>query len=148
MTLYQQLQADRKIAFKAREKTKKDILNFVIAQIKQKQIDTRKDLTDDEVMKVIKKEIKMRHEALAFLEKADKEEDIIFEKENIAILEVYLPEMLSEEQLRDIVQQKIEALGITDLQKQRGMLIGTIMKEYGATVDGGLLNQIITSLMN
>jgi uncharacterized protein YqeY len=70
MTLYEQLQADWKTAFKAREKTKKDILNFVIAQIKQKQIDGKQELTDDQVMKTIKKEIKTRQESIAMYEKA------------------------------------------------------------------------------
>jgi uncharacterized protein YqeY len=67
MTLYEQLQADWKIAFKAREKVKKDILNFVVAQVKQKQIDERKDLSDDEVIKIIKKEIKSIHETMSFM---------------------------------------------------------------------------------
>jgi len=70
MTLFEQLQQDWKIAFKAREKVKKDILNFVIAQIKQKQIDTKETLTDEQVMKTIKKEIKTRAESIAMYEKA------------------------------------------------------------------------------
>lgn len=147
MTVYEQILGDWKIAFKAREKVKKDILAYLIAQIKNKQIDERRTLTDEEVMKLIKKEIKMREETLVFLEQAKKDNEVAVEKENIALLSVYLPEILSESQLRQIVEEKIKDSDIQDLQKQRGLLIWVIMKEYGARVDGGMLHRIITSLI-
>lgn len=145
MTLFEQLQQDWKIAFKAREKVKKDILNFVIAQIKQKQIDAKTELTDDQVMKTIKKEIKTRAESIAMYTKAGKDEEVAIEEEKVSYLEVYLPEMLSEEKLGEIVTTKKTELGIEDVNKQRGQLIGVIMKEYGAAVDGSLLNKVISS---
>jgi len=64
MALYAQLQEDYKTAFKAKEKISKEILNFVIASLKNKQIELQKELTDDDVIKVIKKEIKMREETI------------------------------------------------------------------------------------
>lgn len=148
MTLYEQLQTDWKIAFKAREIVKKDILNYIIAQIKTKQIDTKKDLTEDEVMKVIKKEIKSRRESIVLFTASGNTEEVALEEQRIAILEVYLPEMLSEEQLKVIVTKKITDLNIVYPIQQRGQIIGTIMKEYGAQVDGALLNQIISHIVS
>ena len=78
-------------------------------------------------------------------EKAWKEEDLAIEKAKVSYLEVYLPEMLSEEKLAEIVASKKSEMGIEDVHKQRGQLIGIIMKEYGAAVDGGLLNKVISS---
>jgi len=146
MTLYEELQADWKTAFKAREKEKKDILNFVVAQVKQKQIDERRDLSDDEVIKIIKKEIKSRKESISFMSVELNQEDIQIENNKISFLEVYLPQMLTPEELSEVVNKKIQELGIEDPKKQRWQLIWPIMKEYGATVDGWMLNWIINSL--
>lgn len=147
MSVYAQLQQDWKTAFKAKELVKKDILNFVIAQIKQKQIDAKKELSDDEVMKVIKKEIKSRYESVALYTKSGNEKEVQLAQQRIAILETYLPAMLWEEQLRTILAEKIASSGIAtdDVSKKRGMLIWPIMKEYGACVDWALLNTIISS---
>lgn len=102
---------------------------------------------DDEVLKIIKKEIKSRKETIAFLKQAGKDDDILIEEQKIAFLEEYLPEMLSEEQLKDIIVTYRGKLDIDDIKKQRGQLIGAIMKDYGAVVDGALLNNIISSLI-
>ena len=95
-------------------------------------------------MKIIKKEIKSRKETIGFLEKAMKIHDVETENEKIAILEAYLPDLLSAEELKALIQEYITKLDIQDLQKQRGQLIGAIMKEYGAQVDGALLNTLIS----
>ena len=143
MSLFDTLQADWKAAFKAKESIKKDILWYVLAQAKNKKIDLQRDLTDDEVMKLIQKEIKMREESISYLP-ADSE-DLWIEKEKIAILQTYLPEMLSEDALKNIIAEKVHQLGITDVQKQKWQLIGAIMKEYGPQVDGKLVQQLIHS---
>ena len=63
-------------------------------------------------------------------------------------MEKYLPKMFSKEQLQDIVQKEIKNLNITDLKKQRGILIKNIMEKYGPQVDWKLLNQIINTLLS
>lgn len=145
MALLIDIQQAYKNAMKAKDVPAKEVLNFLLAQIKNKQIDLGKELSDDDILKVIKKEIKSRQETIGFLEKAGKNEDIAIEQAKIKILGTYLPEMLSEGALKKIVEEYIARLEITDLQKQRGQLIGAIMKAYGAEVDGALLNQIISS---
>ena len=69
-TLYGTLQADFKTAFKERKDIEKGILNYVLAQVKNKMIDTRQDLTDEEVQQILKKEVKALQEAAEYLEKA------------------------------------------------------------------------------
>jgi uncharacterized protein YqeY len=119
MSLFIKLQADRKTAFKAREKTKKDVLNFVVAQIKNKQIDERRDLSDDEIIKIIKKEIKAINEAIGFLETSGKTDEIALEREKISYLEVYLPQMLSADELREILIATVRELAIAEPMKNR-----------------------------
>ena len=145
MALFDQLKEEYISAMKAKDVVKKEILSFVISQIKNKQIDAQEDLSDDDVIKIIKKEIKSREETLEYLNKAGNSEDASIETQKIELLHAYLPEMIWEEQLQQIVQQKREQLGIEDLGKQRWLLIKEIMQEYGAQVDGALLNQVIQS---
>jgi len=122
MSLEQKVFDDYKQAFKDRDETKKGILNYVVAQLKNKKIEIQKDLSDDDVVSIIKKEIKSRNEAIEFLEKAGKTEDVAMEKSNIAVLQQYVPEMMSEAQLRTLVEQTITSLGIDDIKTGRGKI--------------------------
>lgn len=145
MSLLDQIKQDYKQAFKAKDTVKKDILNYLISQIKNKQIDLWHQPSDEDIIKIIKKEIKSRQESISFLEKSGKVEEAEIEKKKIEILKQYLPEMLSEDQLKKIVEEKIKELNISDLRKERWKLIWAIMKQYWPQVDGKLLNQVIQS---
>ena len=147
MSLEEKVFADYKQAFKDKDESKKGILNYIVAQLKNKKIETQKDLTDDDVISVIKKEMKARNEAIEFLEKAGKSEDVAFEKSNIAVLQQYVPEMMSEDQVRALVQETISTLGVQDLKAERGKVVGAVMASHKAVVDGKMLNDIIMSLL-
>lgn len=146
MSLYTRIQEEYILAFKAKDLIKKDILNYLFSQLKNKRIDLQRDLTDDEVIHMVKKEIKTRQESITFAEQANKQEEVSLEKEKIAILHTYLPKQLTAEALTVLIKKAITTLNITDLQKQRGQLIGYLMKQYGSQIDGQLLNSVISSL--
>lgn len=147
MSLEQRVFDDYKQAFKDKDETKKGILNYIVAQLKNKKIEQQKELTDDEVISVIKKEMKARNEAIEYLEKAGKVDDITIEKSNIAVLQEYVPQMMSEEQLRALVTQTIADQGVSDLKAERGKVVGAIMASHKAVVDGKMLNDIIMSMI-
>lgn len=146
MSLFEQLQADWKQAFKNRETVKKEILSYIIAQAKNKHIDLWRELEDAELLKLIQKEVKLREESIWMMETAGQDEDAAKEKDKIAVLQEYLPTMLTDEELKNAVQAAITEHWISDFGKQRGQLIWAVMKQYGAQVDGSRLNQIITSM--
>lgn len=146
MSLYQQLQDDYKQAFRDKNALKKEVLGIVLATIKNKYIESRQELSDAEIVQIITKEVKQMRETMVFLEKAWKSEDLALEVDKIAILQVYLPVMLSEEETQDIVDTYKTTLGVTDLQKERGKLMGAIMKDYTGKIDTGLLQKIISWL--
>ena len=79
--LYEKLTEDYKIAMKEKQEIKKSALNFVLAQIKNKKIELQRDPNDDEVIALLKKEVKSLNEALSFLEKADKPTELAEEQE-------------------------------------------------------------------
>ena len=110
MTLLEKITEDYKQAMKNHEEVKKLALNYLLAQIKNKRIELRTDPTDDDVIAVIKKEIKSLNESLLFLEKANKSDEIVVETQKKEILQSYLPAMLSREQTESLVDQVINEL--------------------------------------
>ena len=144
MTLSEQLMEDYKQAMKNHEDIKKLALNYILAQMKNKKIEIQQDLTDDDVIVLLKKEIKAINEAVSFLEKAgNKSEEIIEESQKRAVFESYLPAMLSLEQTEALVNDLMVKLNITDLKTQRGFLMKELMANYKSELDGAVVNDII-----
>lgn len=147
MELKQQIQADYKQAMIDRDPIKKIILNYVIAQIKNKEIEVQKDLEDADVVKVIKKEVKALSEAIWFLEKANKPQDLAEEQSKKLILEAYLPQTKSKQETKKIIEEIISTQGITDLAKQRWQLMWAIMGNYGWEIEWSMVNEIVNEML-
>jgi len=145
MTLLEQITEDYKQAMKNHEEVKKLALNYLLAQIKNKKIELRADPTDDDVIAVIKKEIKSLNETLLFLEKANKTDEIAIETQKKEILQSYLPAMLSREQTESLIDETIAKLWITDLKTQRGLLMKELMAWHKSELDWAIVNDIINS---
>lgn len=145
--LYEKLTEDYKIAMKEKQETKKSALNFVLAQIKNKKIELQRDPNDDEVIVLLKKEVKSLNEALSFLEKADKPAELAEEQEKKAILESYLPAMLDKEATKKLIESLVSELQIADLKTGRGLLMKELMAKHKSELDGSLVNQIINEIL-
>ena len=145
MTLLEQITEDYKQAMKNHEEVKKLALNYLLAQIKNKRIELRADPTDDDVIAVIKKEIKSLNETLLFLEKASKSDEIEVETQKKEILQSYLPAMLSREQTETLIDETVFKLWITDLKTQRGLLMKELMANHKSEIDWAVVNDIINS---
>jgi len=148
MTLLEQITADYKEAMKAKEEEKKIILNYLLAQIKNKKIETQQDPTDADIMSIIKKEVKAVTETISFLEKAEKNEEKEQELFKKSVLESYLPQMMNEEETENFLETMIQELEITDLKSQRGMIMKKIKEEGITTVDGAILNNCINKKLS
>lgn len=143
MMLLEKIQSDYKEAMKNREMTKKNILNYVLAQIKQKKIDTQQELTDDDIIGLLRKEIKAINETISFLEKSNKPEELQEEKDKIAVIETYLPKMLSSEETMKLLEKIMLDSNITDLKTQRWIVMKVVKEQYKSVVDWALLNDLI-----
>ena len=132
---------------KNKEVLKKSALNYLIAQIKNKKIELQRDPNDEEIISIIKKEVKSLNEAISFLEKANKPEELQEEKEKKLILENYLPATLNEEQTKTLIVATISKLNITDLKTQRGLLMKELMATHKAELDTALLNSLINTML-
>ena len=145
--MFEKIQKDYIWAMKNKETLKKSALNYLIAQIKNKKIELQRDPNDEEIISVIKKEVKSLNEAISFLEKANKPEELQEEKEKKLILESYLPATLNEEQTKTLIVATISKLNITDLKTQRGLLMKELMATQKAELDTALLNSLINTML-
>lgn len=145
--MFEKIQKDYIWAMKNKETLKKSALNYLIAQIKNKKIELQRDPNDEEIVALIKKEVKSLNEAISFLEKANKPEELQEEKEKKLILESYLPATLDEEQTKALIVATISKLNITDLKTQRGLLMKELMSTHKAELDTALLNSLINTML-
>ncbi|MBP7061915.1 GatB/YqeY domain-containing protein [Patescibacteria group bacterium] len=144
--LFESIMESYKDAMRNKQDAKKLVLNTILAAAKNKKIELQRDPTDEEILQLIKKEVKIIQETMGFLEKAAKVDDLAEEQEKLTVLQSYLPVTLSVEATKEIVQKLIADLGLTDVQKQRGQLMGAIMQDYKDKVDPSVVNQVISSL--
>ena len=137
-----QLQEELKIAMKAGEKAKMMGLRNITGKIKAAQIDKGETLTDEESLKILKTAAKQLKESLDQYRKGGR--DDLAEKEafELTLLEKYLPEQLSEEQIRQTVKNIVKNTGSGSMQAM-GKVMGATMQELAGSADGKLVQKIV-----
>ncbi|MEJ2456051.1 MAG: GatB/YqeY domain-containing protein [Candidatus Thiodiazotropha sp.] len=119
------IQDDVKAAMKAKDKARLGTLRLITAAIKQREVDERTELDDDQVLAVLEKMIKQRRDSIAQYESAGRQELAAQEKSEIAVIEAYMPEGLSEEEIAAMVDAAISesgAEGMRDMGKVMGLV--------------------------
>ncbi|WP_027338652.1 GatB/YqeY domain-containing protein [Halonatronum saccharophilum] len=142
MSLQERLLEDMKTAMKAKEKEKLSVIRMARAAIKDKEINERKDLTDQEVIEVIAKLVKQSRDSIVEYEKAGQEEKVEDLHREIEVLSEYLPEQLSEEELIAIVEETIEQVGAESMGDM-GQVMGSIMPKVKGKADGNVINKLV-----
>ena len=133
-------------SMKARNPFKTDVLRglsagFVTELLSQKKLPSD-TVTDEVALAVIKKQVKQRRDSIGQFEKGGRTDLVDKEKMELEILENFLPEQMSEEEIEKIVVSKIVELNVTDMSGI-GKLIGAVMKETGGNADGNVIKAII-----
>lgn len=148
MSLKEQLTADMKQAMKDREagKLRLAVIRMVRANIKNVEINGKKELTEDEVLAVLLKEVKMRQDSLEEFIKAGREDLIAQAKDEIAILQKYLPAALSDEELKQIVAEVIAETGAAS-PKDMGKVMPKVMAKAKGRADGKRINAAVRELL-
>ncbi len=147
MTLKEKLMNDFKDAMKSKDEVKKNTINLARAAIKQVEIDTRTELTDDEILPIIAKQVKMRKDALADFEKGGRTDLIDAYKKEIEILEVYLPAQLGEDEIKAVVEETARELGIDGGKQNMGKLMGPVMAKVKGQADGGAVKKVVMEFL-
>lgn len=148
MTLKEQLMADFKEAMKAKDDVRKNTISFARAAVKQYEVDNREELDDEGIIKILTKQVKMRKDALADFEKAGRTDLADGYKAEIEILEKYLPEQMSADEILKIVQATKEELGLEGTKKEMGKFMGAVMKKVGGRADGNAVREVIQGFLN
>ena len=139
--------ADFKDAMKAKDNIAKNTSSFARAAIKQQEIDGREELSDEGVIAVLSKQVKMRKDALADFEKAGRTDLIDSYKAEIEILNRYLPEQLSEEDILNEVRKTAAELGIEGGKQNMGKLMGPVMAKLKGRADGNAVKKVVTEFL-
>ena len=147
MSIKDTLTKDMKEAMKAKEKDRLAVIRMVRGAIKQIEIDSKKELDDEAVIGVISKEVKMRKDSVEEFKKGGREDLVAKTEAEIAVLMPYLPQQLSEDEIRSLVQAAVEQVGASS-PKDMGKVMGVLMPKVKGRADGKLVNTIVKEALN
>lgn len=144
--LKEKLMQDFKDAMKEKNELKKNTVMMVRAAVLQIEKDTQKEVLDDQILEIIAKEVKKRKESLADYEKSGREDLIKQINDEIAILKEYLPEELSTEEIRKIVEESIKETGAETI-KDMGKVMQAAKSKAAGRADNKVINDIVKELL-
>ncbi|MBE2223217.1 MAG: GatB/YqeY domain-containing protein [Anaerolineae bacterium] len=142
MSLKEQLKQDTIDASKAGDNKRRDVLRMLQAAVKQVEVDDRVTLDDAGVEQVLTKQAKQRRESLAEYTKAGREDLAEQEKYELEIIEGYLPQLMSREEIEVLVKQVIMETGAASA-KDTGLVMGKLMPQVKGKADGRLVNEVV-----
>lgn len=142
MSLLNLLNDDIKTAMKTRDKETLSVLRMLKAAIQNEQIKSGRDLNGEEELTVLSREMKQRRDSLSEFEKAGRDDLADKAKNEITIVEKYMPKQLSEEEIQAIVQEAVSETGVTS-PSGFGIVMGAVMPKVKGKADGTLVNAIV-----
>lgn len=146
MSLLKNITDEMYLSMKSGDKDKANTLRTLISKLKDQQIKLRKDISDEEALKIIKTLVKQRKESAEIYSKAGRKE--LAEKENfeISILDNYLPKLMSEEDILSLIKKIVDETNAKDLS-DIGKVMPLVMQRGKGKVDGKIANRILRSLL-
>ena len=138
-TLRERIETDYKAALKAGERRRVDTLRLVKAALQGVAIEKRKDTLDDrEVIQVLGQQAKQRHETIDAAKQGNRDDILTQATEELAILSGYLPEPLSEQALKQLIEEAVQSVG-----PNRGQIMKHVMGKAAGAADGKLVSQLV-----
>lgn len=147
MNLSERLSEDMKQAMKDKNKVRLSVIRMVRAAMKNQEIDSGTSLTEEDVLALIQKELKQRRDSLQAFESAGRADLVDEVKAEIEVLITYLPEQLSEDELRQLAQDIIRDLGAVS-KADMGKVMGQLMPKIRGRADGKVAQTVVQSLLN
>nr|WP_207704774.1 GatB/YqeY domain-containing protein [Enterococcus sp. 665A]MBO1342473.1 GatB/YqeY domain-containing protein [Enterococcus sp. 665A] len=146
MSLLTRLNEDMKQAMRSKDKESLQVIRMLKAAVQNEQINTGQELSEDDELTVLSREMKQRRESLMEFEKADRTDLADKVKKEIVIVEKYMPAQLSEDEIRGIVSDAIAKTGATS-PKEFGKVMGAVMPKVKGKADGNQVNAIVKELL-
>ena len=142
MSLKDQLSEQQKLAMRARDKARLSTLRMLLAEINQKELDSRETLNDDDVITIVTKMVKQRKDAAALYEQAGRQELADGELQEIVVLQEFLPQPLSADELETLLTNAIAASGATGMQDM-GKVMAVLKPQIQGRADMGKVSASI-----
>lgn len=146
MSLKDKLMQDLKSAMKNKDKVKKSVITLIRSDIKQYEVDSRNEIDDKGIIEIIAKQLKQRKDALEEFQKGNRQDLVDEAKKEIKVLLTYLPKQLTEDEIREIVKDTIDELGVQG-PKEMGKVMGALMPKLKGKADGKLVSKIVKELL-
>jgi uncharacterized protein len=142
MSLIARLEDELKQAMVARDEQRRNTLRLILASLRAAEKELQRPLHDDEELQVLQRERKRRHEAADAFRAAGREEQAGAEEQELAVLEEFMPEPLSEEELEEIVDDAIAEVGATSM-RDIGRVMADVMPQVAGRADGSAVSQLV-----
>ena len=146
MSLKARIETDMKLALKASEKVRLSTIRMLRSAIKNKEIEIAHELSDDEVVRVIQSMGKQRHDSIEAFEKGARLDLAAREREELQILESYLPPPVSAEDIERIVREVVSEIGAKSV-KEMGLVMKEALKRLGGAADGKQVNEVVRRVL-
>jgi hypothetical protein len=141
--LRQQFADQMKIAMKARDADRLSVLRFVWSEIKNKEIDAKHELDDNEVVDILRREVKRRTESIEQYKQGGRMDIVDKEKSELVVINSFLPQLMSKAQVEEIVKNVLSTLEDRDF----GHVMRAVMPEVKGKADGTLVSEVVKSLL-
>ncbi len=141
-----EIEAELKSALKSGDKIRLNTIRLVLTAIKFAEVDSKEPLSEDALLAIFQKQAKMRRETISDAEKADRKDLIPDLKEELSILNEYLPKPLSEDDLKTMVRTAIEQADAQSPQEM-GKVMKILMPQVSGRADGKLVSQLVRNLL-
>jgi len=147
MSLKEKLLSNMKEAMKSKDSVKLGTVRGVISAVKNQEIELKKELSEEEILTIVSREVKKRKEAAALYEKGNRPELKDKEIQEMKILQTYLPEQVSEKDLRRRIQEVISETGAEGM-KDFGKIMKTLVPEFKGKADNSLIKELANEYLN
>lgn len=146
MSLTDQLMTDMKVAMKSHDKTGLSVIRMLKSALMNKKIEVGHDLTADEENQVVVSQMKQQKDSLAEFEKGHRDDLVAETKAQMAVLQNYMPQQLSEAEVRQLIQQTATDIG-AESKADFGKLMKAVMAQVKGQADGSLVNKIVKEVL-
>ena len=145
--MLKKLEQDMMQALKSKEKEKAGALRLIISKCKNKAIELRKELSDQEIIKVLQTVAKQHKESIKLYKEGNRNDLVEAEVRELGFVEVYLPSMMSEEDLKGLVSSVVAEVGATSMA-DFGKVMPNVMKQGAGKIDGNTAQSIVKELLS
>jgi len=142
MTLVERIRRDLVTAMKADDKVRVSTLRMLLAALHNEEIELRRELWDEDVVRIVRKEIKQRLESIREFERGGRADLVQREEQELAILQEYAPKLMEDEEIEKYVDEAIAEVGASE-PKDLGRVMAAVMPKLAGKADGSVVNRIV-----